>query len=74
MGLGDGGGIRAGIAPYTDADDVDRLVAAVERALDARRGRRDGRPGRRTTTGPPRRDGRAGLADSGVDLAKVRLS
>jgi cysteine desulfurase family protein (TIGR01976 family) len=40
MGLGDGGGIRAGIAPYTDAGDVDRLVAAVERALGARGGRR----------------------------------
>ncbi|PZS28216.1 MAG: cysteine desulfurase-like protein [Pseudonocardiales bacterium] len=27
--LGDGGGVRAGIAPYTSSDDVDRLVAAV---------------------------------------------
>ena len=26
MGLGDAGGVRAGIAPYTDAADVDRLV------------------------------------------------
>ena len=29
MGLGDSGAVRAGIAPYTDDDDVDRLVAAV---------------------------------------------
>ncbi|TCO60461.1 cysteine desulfurase-like protein [Actinocrispum wychmicini] len=29
MGIGDAGAIRAGIAPYTDESDVDRLVAAV---------------------------------------------
>lgn len=29
LGLGDAGGVRAGIAPYTDESDVDRLVAAV---------------------------------------------
>jgi cysteine desulfurase family protein (TIGR01976 family) len=29
MGLGEGGAVRAGVAPYTDADDVDRLVAGV---------------------------------------------
>lgn len=29
MGLGDDGGVRAGIAPYTNADDVDRLIAGV---------------------------------------------
>ncbi|MGH3372072.1 MAG: aminotransferase class V-fold PLP-dependent enzyme, partial [Nocardioidaceae bacterium] len=29
MGLGDSGAVRAGIAPYTDDDDVDRLLAAV---------------------------------------------
>ena len=34
MGLGAAGGIRAGIAPYTDAGDVDRLVDAVRSALD----------------------------------------
>ena len=28
-GLGDDGAVRAGIAPYTSAEDVDRLVAAV---------------------------------------------
>jgi cysteine desulfurase family protein (TIGR01976 family) len=30
LGLGDTGGVRAGLAPYTDQDDVDRLVAGVE--------------------------------------------
>ena len=29
LGLGDAGAVRAGIAPYTDDADVDRLVAAV---------------------------------------------
>jgi len=29
LGLGDAGAIRAGLAPYTNADDVDRLVAGV---------------------------------------------
>jgi selenocysteine lyase/cysteine desulfurase len=29
LGLGDTGAVRAGIAPYTDDADVDRLVAAV---------------------------------------------
>jgi selenocysteine lyase/cysteine desulfurase len=29
LGLGDGGGVRAGIAPYTNESDVDRLVAGV---------------------------------------------
>jgi selenocysteine lyase/cysteine desulfurase len=29
LGLGDAGAVRAGIAPYTDAADVDRLLAAV---------------------------------------------
>lgn len=32
MGLGDEGGVRAGLAPYTDDDDVDRLVAGVAEA------------------------------------------
>ena len=26
LGLGDAGGLRVGLAPYTDADDVDRLL------------------------------------------------
>jgi selenocysteine lyase/cysteine desulfurase len=29
LGLGDAGAVRAGIAPYTDDSDVDRLLAAV---------------------------------------------
>ncbi len=29
LGLGDGGAVRAGLAPYTDEGDVDRLVGAV---------------------------------------------
>jgi selenocysteine lyase/cysteine desulfurase len=29
LGLGDAGAVRAGLAPYTDAEDVDRLLAAV---------------------------------------------
>jgi cysteine desulfurase family protein (TIGR01976 family) len=29
LGLGDTGAVRAGLAPYTDADDVDRLLAGV---------------------------------------------
>jgi cysteine desulfurase family protein (TIGR01976 family) len=29
LGLGDGGAVRAGVAPYTDDADVDRLVSAV---------------------------------------------
>ena len=29
LGLGDAGAVRAGLAPYTDLDDVDRLVAGV---------------------------------------------
>jgi selenocysteine lyase/cysteine desulfurase len=31
LGLGDAGAVRAGIAPYTDESDVDRLVDAVAR-------------------------------------------
>jgi cysteine desulfurase family protein (TIGR01976 family) len=30
LGLGAAGGVRAGLAPYTDDDDVDRLVAGVQ--------------------------------------------
>ncbi|MDQ3485171.1 MAG: aminotransferase class V-fold PLP-dependent enzyme, partial [Actinomycetota bacterium] len=29
IGLGDEGAVRAGVAPYTNDDDVDRLVTAV---------------------------------------------
>ena len=35
LGLGDAGGIRAGIAPYTTADEVDRLLAGVREAARA---------------------------------------
>ena len=29
LGLGDAGAVRAGLAPYTSADDVDRLLQGV---------------------------------------------
>jgi selenocysteine lyase/cysteine desulfurase len=29
LGLGDGGAVRAGLAPYTNQNDVDRLLAGV---------------------------------------------
>jgi selenocysteine lyase/cysteine desulfurase len=29
LGLGDTGAVRAGLAPYTSAEDVDRLLAAL---------------------------------------------
>ena len=29
LGLGSQGAVRAGLAPYTNADDVDRLLAGV---------------------------------------------
>ena len=32
MGLGDAGAVRAGLAPYTDASDVDRLLEGVAEA------------------------------------------
>ncbi|MCD2440660.1 cysteine desulfurase-like protein [Agromyces sp. SYSU K20354] len=33
LGLGDEGGLRIGLAPYTDADDVDRLLDGLAAAL-----------------------------------------
>jgi cysteine desulfurase family protein (TIGR01976 family) len=33
LGLGDTGGLRAGLAPYTDADDVDRLLTGLREFL-----------------------------------------
>jgi cysteine desulfurase family protein (TIGR01976 family) len=36
LGLGDTGGLRAGLAPYTDDDDVDRLLAGLADFLAAR--------------------------------------
>ncbi|TNC29699.1 cysteine desulfurase-like protein [Amycolatopsis alkalitolerans] len=35
LGLGDTGAVRAGIAPYTSADDVNRLLDAVSAVRDA---------------------------------------
>jgi cysteine desulfurase family protein (TIGR01976 family) len=35
LGLGDAGGVRAGLAPYTDSNDIDRLLAGL--AVLARR-------------------------------------
>lgn len=32
LGLGDAGGVRAGLAPYSDDEDVDRLLAGVAEA------------------------------------------
>lgn len=33
LGLGDAGGVRVGLAPYTSADDVDRLVTGLHEIL-----------------------------------------
>ena len=33
LGLGHAGGLRVGLAPYTTADEVDRLVAALAEFL-----------------------------------------
>ncbi|PWC05746.1 cysteine desulfurase-like protein [Agromyces badenianii] len=33
LGLGDAGGLRVGLAPYTDDDDVERLLAGLASAL-----------------------------------------
>jgi selenocysteine lyase/cysteine desulfurase len=35
-GLGDAGAVRAGLAPYTDAEDVDRLLDGVSSIARAR--------------------------------------
>ncbi len=37
LGLGDGGAVRAGLAPYTSQDDVDRLLAGVREIAGAGR-------------------------------------
>jgi selenocysteine lyase/cysteine desulfurase len=34
-GLGDEGAVRAGLAPYTSTDEVDRLLAAVREVAAA---------------------------------------
>jgi selenocysteine lyase/cysteine desulfurase len=36
LGLGDTGGLRAGLAPYTDRDDVDRLLTGLREFVAAR--------------------------------------
>jgi cysteine desulfurase family protein (TIGR01976 family) len=36
LGLGDAGGLRAGLAPYSDDEDVDRLLAGLADFLGAR--------------------------------------
>jgi cysteine desulfurase family protein (TIGR01976 family) len=36
LGLGDTGGLRVGLAPYTDADDVERLLAGLREWLAVR--------------------------------------
>jgi len=35
LGLGDEGAVRAGLAPYTDESDIDRLLTAVAECLPA---------------------------------------
>jgi cysteine desulfurase family protein (TIGR01976 family) len=37
LGLGDGGAVRAGLAPYTSQDDVDRLLAGVREIAGSHR-------------------------------------
>ena len=37
LGLGDAGAVRAGLAPYSDASDVDRLVGGLTEIADASR-------------------------------------
>ncbi|MFD6419859.1 cysteine desulfurase-like protein [Streptomyces sp. NPDC060194] len=35
LGLGDGGGLRVGLSPYNDAEDVERLVAGLGEFLES---------------------------------------
>jgi selenocysteine lyase/cysteine desulfurase len=37
LGLGDHGAVRAGLAPYTSEDDVDRLLAGVREIAESSR-------------------------------------
>jgi cysteine desulfurase family protein (TIGR01976 family) len=46
LGLGDGGGVRVGLAPYSDSGDVRRLLAGLEEILAT--------PTRRTPAARPR--------------------
>ena len=34
LGLGDAGGVRVGLAPYSDDSDIDRLIGAMEELTD----------------------------------------
>lgn len=34
LGLGDAGGVRVGLAPYSDDSDIDRLIGALEELTD----------------------------------------
>jgi len=34
LGLGDDGGLRVGLAPYTTADEIDRLVAGLREFVE----------------------------------------
>jgi cysteine desulfurase family protein (TIGR01976 family) len=49
LGLGEAGGLRIGIAPYNDVNDIDRLIDGLT-AYFGRRGRRESAP----VTGPPK--------------------
>ncbi|HWE57495.1 MAG TPA: cysteine desulfurase-like protein [Acidimicrobiales bacterium] len=50
MGLGDAGGLRVGVAPYTDDDDVDRLLTGLAGIQGTRRKSTKG-PGSGTARG-----------------------
>jgi cysteine desulfurase family protein (TIGR01976 family) len=50
LGFGDAGALRVGVAPYTDDEDVDRLLAGLAAFLDAPAG--EPRPGVRSDTPP----------------------
>jgi selenocysteine lyase/cysteine desulfurase len=38
LGLGSGGAVRAGLAPYTNTSDVDRLLAGIASIATSARG------------------------------------
>ena len=54
MGLGDDGAVRAGLAPYTSDDDVDRLLEGSRRRAHERLRRRASEPAVATTLGSAR--------------------
>ncbi|GGL91830.1 cysteine desulfurase-like protein [Streptomyces fumigatiscleroticus] len=59
LGLGVEGGVRVGLAPYSDADDVDRLLAALAALVEGR--------GTRTRPGTPRPPARRTDARCGTE-------